>query len=267
LRRFFVEEIRESDGTCSITGSEAKHITKVLRMKTGDRFVLMDSKGSRFQVTIESATPREVKVVLGKPIAKPPPSPVQIMLCQALLKSRQMDYLIQKTSELGVDRILPFSSERTVIPLRKDRTLSKLRHWREIAQNSAKQADRDIPVELETFSPFKKLTTKEKWKDALKVILWEQERSQDLKSLLKAFSPVKKFVGMVGPEGGFTQEEIGIASDAGFVPVTLGNRILRSETAAITMVAIIQYEWGDLSSSNLIAFSLFPPPPQRPQGE
>jgi len=68
-----------------------------------------------------------------------------------------------------------------------------------------------------------------------------------LKSLLKAFSPVEKFVGMVGPEGGFTQEEIGIARDAGFVPVSLGNRILRSETAAITMVAIIQYEWGDLT--------------------
>jgi 16S rRNA (uracil1498-N3)-methyltransferase len=247
LRRFFVEEIRESDGTCSITGSEAKHITKVLRMKTGDRFVLMDGKGARFQVTIASATPREVQVVLGKPLPKPPPSPVQIMLCQALLKSRQMDYLIQKTSELGVDRILPFSSERTVISLRKDRALGKLRHWREIAQNSAKQSDRNIPAEIETLSPFKELVTQEKWKDALKVILWEQERSQDLKNLLKVFSPVEKFVGMVGPEGGFTQEEIGVARDAGFVPVSLGNRILRSETAAITMVAIIQYEWGDLS--------------------
>ena len=90
------------------------------------------------------------------------------------------------------------------------------------------------------------MTTKEKWKDALKVILWEQERSQDLKSLLKAFSPLKRFVGMVGPEGGFTQEEIGIAREADFFFFFLGNRILRSETAAITMVAIIQYEWGDL---------------------
>ena len=236
-------------------------------MKTGDRFVLMDGKGARFLVTIESATPHEVKVVLGKSIPMPPPSPVKIMLCQALLKSRQMDYLIQKTSELGVDRILPFSSKRTNLSLRKDRKLNKLRHWREIAQNSAKQSDRDIPAGIETFSRFTELVTKEKWRDAFKVILWEHERSQDLKSLLKAFPPVEKFIGMVGPEGGFTQEEIGIASDAGFVPVTLGNRILRSETAAITMVAIIQYEWGDLSSSNLIAFSLSPPPPQRPQGE
>ena len=110
MRRFFVEEIREIHGACSITGSEAKHIIKVLRMRTGDRFVLMDGKGARFQVTIASATPREVQVVLGKPLPKPPPSPVQIMLCQALLKSRQMDYLIQKTSELGDDPINPFSS-------------------------------------------------------------------------------------------------------------------------------------------------------------
>lgn len=267
MRRFFVEEIRENDGICAITGSEAKHITKVLRMKTGDRFVLMDGKGSRYHATIESATTHEVKVVLGRSIPAPPPSPVKIMLCQALLKSRQMDYLIQKTSELGVHRILPFASKRTNFSLRKDRQLNKMRHWREIAQNSAKQSDRDIPAGIETFSPFSRLVTKENWRDAFKVILWEHERSQDLKSVLKAFPPAKKFVGMVGPEGGFTQEEIGIASDAGFVPVSLGNRILRSETAAITMVAIIQYEWGDLSSSNLIAFSPSPPPPQRPRGE
>jgi 16S rRNA (uracil1498-N3)-methyltransferase len=72
---------------------------------------------------------------------------------------------------------------------------------------------------------------------------------------------------MVGPEGGFTQEEIGVARDAGFVPASLGNRILRSETAAITMVAVIQYEWGDLSPSNVIAFSLSPPPAQHLPGE
>ena len=247
MKRFFVEEIKENDGICAITGSEAKHITRVLRMKTGDRFVLMDGKGARFHVTIESATPHEVKVLLGKSIPAPSPSPVKIMLCQALIKSRQMDYLIQKTSELGVDRILPFASKRTNFSLRKDRRLNKLRHWREIAQNSAKQSDRDVPAVIETFCPFSGLVTKENWRDAFKVILWEHERSLDLKSVLKAFPPAEKFVGMVGPEGGFTQQEIGIASDAGFVPVSLGNRILRSETAAITMVAIIQYEWGDLS--------------------
>jgi 16S rRNA (uracil1498-N3)-methyltransferase len=252
LRRFFVEEIKESDGICAITGSEAKHITKVMRMKTGDRFVLMDGKGARFHVTIESATTHEVKVVLGRSIPAPPPSPVKIMLCQALLKSRQMDYLIQKTSELGVDRILPFTSERTAITLRRDRIASKMKHWREIAQSSAKQSDRSMSAKIETLYPFAELMAKDKGKDALKVILWEGERSKGLKGMLKTSSPMGTFVGMVGPEGGFTLEEIEAARAAGFVPVSLGNRILRAETAAITMVAIVQYEWGDLSLSNVI---------------
>lgn len=252
MRRFFVEQIKESDGTCSITGHEARHITRVLRMTAGDRFVLMDSQGARFQVIIESAGSRCVQVTLEKPLPKPLPSPVMITLCQALLKSRNMDYLIQKTSELGVDRILPFTSERTAITLRRDRIASKMKHWREIAQSSAKQSDRSMPAKIETLYPFAELMAKDKGKDALKVILWEGERSKGLKGMLKTSSPMGTFVGMVGPEGGFTLEEIEAARAAGFVPVSLGNRILRAETAAITMVAIVQYEWGDLSLSNVI---------------
>ena len=267
MRRFFVEEIEVKDGLCTIRGSEAKHMTRVLRMGRGDRFILMDGKGARFQVIIESAGPHEVKVTLEKPLPEPLPSPVEITLCQALLKYRAMDYVIEKTSELGVHRILPFSSERTVVRLNNERFANKEQRWREIANSAAKQSDRRTPVEIGPLSTLEELVEKCRGKNALKAILWEEEGATDLKGLLRgppSFAPsqtltlkgesrvgMKKFIGIVGPEGGFSREEIQAAEEAEFVSVSLGQRVLRAETAAITMVAIVQYEWGDLSLRNL----------------
>jgi 16S rRNA (uracil1498-N3)-methyltransferase len=251
VRRFFVEEIEAKDGLCTIRGSEAKHMTRVLRMGRGDRFILMDSKGARFRAIIESAGRREVLVTLERPLPQPPPSPAEITLGQALLKSRAMDYVIEKTSELGVHRILPFSSERTVVRLNKERFANKKQRWLEIAHSAAKQSDRKTPVEIGPPSSFEDLVGKCGAENALKVILWEEEGATDLKGLLRASPPVKKFIGMVGPEGGFAQEEVRAAGEAGFVSVSLGQRVLRAETAAITLVALVQYEWGDLSLGNL----------------
>jgi len=255
LRRFFVKEIEAGDGFCTITGSEAKHITKVLRMRRGDRFILMDGKGARFQAVIESAGRREVLVTLEKPLPQPARSPAEITLCQALLKSRAMDYIVEKTSELGVYRIFPFSSQRTVIRLDEAKFANKVKHWREIAHSAAKQSDRGTPAEIGPLFSFKDLIAKWEGKEALKVILWEEEDTKDLKGLLRKSILSGKFVGIVGPEGGFSREEIGVAREAGFRSVSLGYRVLRAETAAIAMVAIVQYEWGDLSLNH----SLRPP--------
>ena len=246
LRRFFVEEILADDGFCSITGPEARHITKVLRMGRGHRLILMDGKGARFLALIKSASAGEVRLSLEKPLPNPPPSPVEIILCQSLLKSRAMDYVVQKTSELGAKRIIPYASKRTVVRLDKNRAANRVRHWGEIANNTAKQSDGSSPAEITPFHPFKELVAKWSSKEALKAVLWEEEGTRDLKSLLRSSPPMGTFVGIVGPEGGFEQEEIKAARDAGFVSISLGRRILRAETASVTLVAIVQYEWGDL---------------------
>ena len=247
LRRFFVEEIKAIDGGCDIKGAEAKHVVRVFRMRPGDRLVIMDGRGDRFLATIQSASPRAVHVSLETRLPALPPSPIKITICPALLKSRGMDYVIQKASELGADRIRPFSSERTVLRPGKGTGEDKIRRWREIARSSAKQSGRSIPVEMEKCVPFPALVAAEKGKDGLKAILWEAEGVRDLKTLLKTSSDAEHFIGMVGPEGGFAGKEIDLAREAGFTPVSLGNRILRSETAAMTMVAIVQYELGDLN--------------------
>jgi 16S rRNA (uracil1498-N3)-methyltransferase len=247
LRRFFVEAPIEPDRPCAITGSEARHIVKVLRMGPGDRLVIMDGRGARFEALVQSATRQEVTVIPKMPLPQPPPSPVEIILCQALLKSDSMDYLIQKTSELGVDAIFPFFSQRTVVHLQEGRSVGRLRRWNEIGKGAAKQSGRTAPVRIAAPSPFEELTATWKTEKGLKAILWEGESKRDLKALLKDSSRADRFIGIIGPEGGFSEEEVERAQNAGFIPISLGNRILRSETAAITLVAIVQYEWGDLA--------------------
>ncbi len=247
MKRFYVEDIHAQDGLCTISGSEAGHILKVMRMGPGDRFILMDRTGARFQVAIESCQRKAVRVILEKSLPAPPASPVDITLCQALLKPRQMDYVIQKTSELGVNRIYPFTSARTVIRLNQQGFDGKSRHWREIAQNAAKQSDRPVPAKIERLFPFRELLPHLAGQEAFKVILWEGEKARDLKGLFSGDIPIKKVLGVVGPEGGFTADEIDLAMETGFSSASLGHRILRAETAAQTLVAIIQYECGDLS--------------------
>ena len=150
MRRFFVEEIDPHGSSFVIKDPEARHITRVLRMGRGDRLVLMDRSGARYLALIESVRSHEVTVILEEALPPPGISPVEIILCQALLKSGPMDLVIQKTSELGVTRIIPFSSQRTVVTLTGKNLTNRWRHWKEIARASTKQADRMIPADMDT---------------------------------------------------------------------------------------------------------------------
>jgi 16S rRNA (uracil1498-N3)-methyltransferase len=248
MRRFFVEEIPEQCRTLVIKGSEARHITRVLRMKAGDRLVLTDRKGARFQSRIELVRKQEVTVLLEKPVPAPPEAEVEMILCQALLKAKAMDFVIQKASELGVHQILPFSSERTVVQAADDKP-NRIRHWREIAVNASMQSNRSCPPRVAPPCSLHTVIEQLKDKIALKVVLWEDEKSQDLKSFLRGSPPLKTIAGVIGPEGGFSTEEVDRFRQGGFTSVSLGHRILRAETAAVALLSILQYEWGDLSKT------------------
>jgi 16S rRNA (uracil1498-N3)-methyltransferase len=247
MRRFVVDEILSTQRSFLITGSEAKHMTTVLRMGPGDRVILMDKAGERFQAVIRETTRRHVLVEVESPLPSPAPSPVHITLCQALLKSNRMDLLVEKTSELGVNRVLPYRAERTVVQVEESKAPSKVRRWQEIAQSAAKQSDRGTPAEIEPLYSFSEMLAVLSTEPAMRILLWEREATRSLKDFLRARSPAARVVAMVGPEGGFTEHEVKEAGEAGFISVSLGSRILRAETAAISLVTVIQYEWGDLS--------------------
>jgi 16S rRNA (uracil1498-N3)-methyltransferase len=245
LKRFFVDIIPGTE-VLSITGNEARHIVNVLRMKKGETLILMDGKGQLFEATIETLHSKEVKVKIDKSIPFPPPSPIEISLAQALIKSHPMDYLIQKVTELGISSIHPFYSERTVIKLKPEHLKNKIDRWTEIIKSACKQCGRAILPTLNPPVPFEEIIKNPPDKKTLKILLWEDEDKADLKKLLSSTSPLPHIMAIVGPEGGFTLNEINLAREAGFQIISLGNRILRAETAAVSLISIIQYEWGDL---------------------
>ncbi|HUX47482.1 MAG TPA: 16S rRNA (uracil(1498)-N(3))-methyltransferase [Desulfosporosinus sp.] len=246
MRRFFVEKILPMEGLVSITGKEARHIINVLRMKKGEALIIMDGKGQLFESAIEKLHSRAVEVKIIKSIPSPPSSPIEISLGQALIKSKNMDYLIQKVTELGIHSIHPFYSERTVIQLKSAHLKNKMDRWMEIMKSACKQCGRVTLPDLNTPLLFEEMIKDTPDTKALKILLWEDEDKVDLKRLLTSMSLTAHVFAIVGPEGGFTLNEINLAREAGFHIVSLGNRILRAETAAMSLISIIQYEWGDL---------------------
>lgn len=246
MRRFFVEKIENREGSCLIEGREARHILKVLRLGPGDDFILMDGQGDQYRVRIKSAGRHDLRVSLEEQLDPWSPAPIRITIGQAVLKSKAMDLLIQKCSELGVARIIPFFSERTVFGPGRDRFENKMRHWLEISRNAAKQSGRPKPAEIARPMDFEAFLDGPGRGEAFKIVLWEGEKTRDLKGVIRSVTPVKEVVGVIGPEGGFADREIASAREAGFAPVSLGRRILRAETAGMTLVALLQYEWGDL---------------------
>jgi 16S rRNA (uracil1498-N3)-methyltransferase len=207
----------------------------------------MDREGQSFEATIEAVHYKEVKVRITKTIPPLPPSPVKISLAQALIKSHPMEYLIKKVTELGIGSIHPFYSERTVIKLKPEQLKNKMDRWMEIMKSACKQCGRVTLPTLNTPLPFEELINTVPNKKTLKVLLWEDEDKVDLKRLLTSMSFEPHIFAIVGPEGGFTSNEIKRAREAGFQIISLGKRILRAETAAVSLISIIQYEWGDLN--------------------
>ena len=246
LRRFLVEDLEIENDFCVIRGREAHHMSRVLRKRKRDAVILLDGKGGRFLAEIQAVSGNAVSMRIKETMASATVPAIEITLCQAVIKSSAMDYLIQKTSELGVARILPFFSSRSVVHLGAERCKKKRHRWKEIAHGAAKQCNRDIPAEIGFPASFEEQLNLAGNTPGPKVILWEKENAEDLKTLLRDQGTPERFTGMVGPEGGFTAEEITRARHAGFVPVSMGSRILRAETAAMVLVTLVQYEWGDL---------------------
>lgn len=241
-----MEEVPDPQGPLTLTGQEARHIARVLRMRPGDSVEILDGQGNRYAGCLSGVGSREVLVTLGGRTAGVRPSPLEIHHCQALLKSQAMEWVVQKTSELGVQSLHLFPSARSVVDIPRERAESRLRHWREVAIAAAKQSGRGAPAEILLAGSLEEIL--QRWKEAslLKLLPWEEERERDIKGVLRRRQAPREAVLLVGPEGGFSCGEAEKAVATGFVTVSLGERILRAETAALTAVAILQYEWGDL---------------------
>jgi 16S rRNA (uracil1498-N3)-methyltransferase len=211
--------------------------------RVGSIVTLTDSEGNDFRGRVLRLSEKEALILPFEAFQLPVESPLEVILLQALPEKERMELIIQKATELGVSTIIPFKSERSISLGEREAKQKKAHRWQEIAIKAVQQSRRAKVPRVETYCSFQE-ALKVCRGDGLKILLYEKN-GENLKNVLRRYQS-KRIYAMVGPEGGFTKEEVELAKHKGFIPIKLGQRILRTETAAITLVAILQYELGDL---------------------
>lgn len=242
--QFFVDkaQIDEAGGQAYITGSDVNHICNVLRMKAGEQFYVNDGSASgKFLCALQSVAEDRVVCRIVSTITESSELPCEIVLYQGLPKADKMEFIIQKAVELGVSRIVPVSMKRCVVKLDDKKADAKISRWQGIAESAAKQSKRDrIPV------VDRRMTLKEALKEAadFEVSMMPYENAEGMaftRKLLEDIKPGQRVAIFIGPEGGFEDGEVAEALSMGTQPVTLGRRILRTETAGLAMLSMLVY--------------------------
>ena len=240
MPRFFTETIDETKGI--ITGDDAKHIAKVLRMKAGEKLVACDCQGRDYDCVISEVCDKQVELTVEKVYPSETEPSVKVTLYQAMPKSDKMELIIQKAVELGVSAIVPVQTKRCVSRPDAKSMAKKLERYNRIALEAAKQCGRGrIPQVLPMLDYSEALTAMKD--DERAFLFYENSTSSFRKELEQAVSSVSI---MVGAEGGFEEEEVSKALEQGIASLSLGKRILRCETAPLAALSIIMYETGNM---------------------
>ena len=247
MRHFFIDPSAATNSLVAIQQSEAHHIKNVLRLKPGDRIKLFDGTGFEYEGVIKNMSAAQVDVEIRSKVRATLRSGAQIMVAQAFLKGKKMDGLVRKLCELGVAKWIPFFSRRSIAWPDSSRLAGRSRRWHRIAAEALKQCRRiDLP-EIAGASSFKEVLDFSKTCD-LNIVFWENESTPLPLGGIEANekNSIRTILLMLGPEGGFTREEIELAERSGFVVAGLGPRILRAETATLAAVTLVQYLFGDM---------------------
>lgn len=243
MPQFFISKSVTKNAVVQISGKDAHHIINVLRLKESDWLILSDGKGKSYKARIKSLRPKLVEAQILNEIehhfASPSPH-----LAFAVIKHDRTEYIMQKAVELGCANILPFFSSRTIPKYKNNIGARKLMRWQKIAMEAAKQSGLTVKPEVNSPLSFEELCHSFGKYDKV-LLFWEGENEKDLRSQVSDLKAQTLIV--IGPEGGFSQEEISAAKKNGAVTVSLGTQILRVETAALITLGITQYELGNLS--------------------
>ncbi len=240
MPRFPISTDQINSNEAIVRGNDYKHIVKVLRLKPGDDITLFDTDSMEYYGKISEINKKEIVIEITESKIVNTESPIEITLLQGLPKADKMDYIIEKATELGVHRIVPVITERSQI---RDRDRKK--RWDRIALEASKQCGRTKPAIIENTLDFndaiKLYNTSE-----LAIILQvnsEVSAKNYIKNSLQAPSNIVLFV---GPEGGFTDNEVLLGKEMGFISLGLGPRVLRTETASLSVLSVLQFHYGDL---------------------
>lgn len=240
MSRFPIKQSEIKDNQVNLSGSDYRHIVRVLRLKQGSGITLFDECGLEHSGKITEISTKEIKVAItGTKHIETEPR-LNITLLQGIPKGEKMDFIVEKATELGVKNIIPVITERSQV-----RHTQKIKRWQRIALESSKQCGRFILPEIHEVINFDQ-AIKNNINCKLAIILYEKGQEY-LKQRIKTSSqPIDTISLFVGPEGGFSETEISLAEDNGFIRMGLGPRILRTETASIVAISLIQFMYGDI---------------------
>ena len=231
-----------------IGGSDAMHISRVLRLKIGDMIAVFDGRGHVFECCITYVSHNAVAAEVEKASDSETESRVHITFAQAMLKSKKMDTLIRQATELGISRWTPFFSERSVPTPDRKRMTARLGRWEKISREALKQCGRDIFMEVLSPMSMEEVLKTGQACDR-KIMFWECESSSPDAVVPMAADQIQSLMVVVGPEGGFSAQEVDLATSLGYETMSLGPRILKAETAAIAAAVLMQYRFGDMGGS------------------
>lgn len=255
MQRYFVEPECMSEGTVRLVREDAHHLIRVMRCGPGDEFICSDGRSREVLARVVRVEKETVhaEVVRELPMDREPA--VEVWIAQSLPKGDKLETVIQKCTELGAARFIPFVSERTIVQYDEKKESKRLERWRKIAKEAAEQSHRNRVPLVESPWTWPRLM-EEVATGGLSIFCYEQEDGSDLRSILdEAFGRMgenkrtasdKRVLVIVGPEGGFSQREAGEAVRAGCRSASLGKRILRTETAAMAALTCILYHTGEM---------------------
>lgn len=245
MARFFLPRENIQDQRGRIVGAELAHLRKVLRLGLGDHLTVFDDTGWEHDAVIRSFASDRADIDILKSYQAERESPLQITLALGLTKGEKTDFVIEKATELGVQTIVPFISSYTV-PKLDDRKIGfRTERWQRIALSAAKQCGRTVLPRVLGLCKFHEVVGQPSV-ETLKLLFWERESQRTLRQVYETEHNARVILLVIGPEGGFSAEEADQARQTGFQPVRLGRRVLRSETAALAALSLVQFLWGDL---------------------
>ena len=240
MKRIFLEDVSGAEVT--ISGNDANHLARSLRARRGDKITAVDGAGNCAVLELIDFDKEKIKARRVSDIRQIV-AEKKIILADCLPKQNRFDNIIEKATELGVEKIEPLISERTIARPGGQRTQSKLERWRRIAKESAEQCARDTIPEIENICELdewlKKITPLDE--DTFLLFCWEGEQDTTVREVLSV-NKDKNIIVLIGPEGGFSEREVFAIKAAGGISVTFGKRILKTDTAAISVLAMINYE-------------------------
>lgn len=238
---FFVDGRDIGEETARITGPDVNHIKNVLRMKPGDKVRISDGESLCYNCVIESFSEGEAVVKLLSRDEDGTELPAEIVLFQGLPKGDKMELVIQKTVELGIHRIVPVATKRAVVKLDAKKAEARVRRWNAISESAAKQSKRTVIPEVSPVMGFREAIDSAAAFDC-RLFPYENAEGMDYtRKILSEVKPGMRIAIFIGPEGGFEEEEVIYAKERGFLPITLGRRILRTETAGLALLSALMF--------------------------